>query len=635
MDIPVSKFYSITKANGVDVVHFSDNSFRYFLKNSFHAFRYSNVGNHVYSIIESTVVSEETYVAYNSCKENLIALAILIVQTVRNNFLGDDDVSIADIVSYDYNVDYKDYSYASHIVYERFDKIIQDVNRSEEDKANAQKNIDLINAIDEQMFNDFIALCKYIVDFYVQSINLVTDAFDKDVPMSFSDIYLLLKECNEKTYLIDLGDSDLISPIDNVELRESMTGNFIVYTYSVFAYNGKTYFSSTDQKVIRSYNGKIAPSKLGLKNPVDSDIERIKARAKKVFDINIKPSYSYYTGTMMESTGWFGREVQATGRCMVDINTLMQINPGFNNYFPYGIRDSVRNSTSVDKILFDDISDDFLLCMTPYVYMFSFVVKKWARVLIDNVSDIVFRADAFDKLIIDPEIKDLMFSLVDCTKMGDAIVGQDIIDNKGGGSIFLLAGKPGLGKTLSAETVAETLKRPLYMVGVGELGTDPQSLEKNLARVLDTASAWNAILLLDECDIFMEARQNMDVHRNAMVGVFLRLLEYYPGIMFLTTNRSSNIDEAFFSRISLAIQFPDLDVQSRYSIWKNIIALYGNKINQEDIDIDLLSHVEINGRQIKNAAKLAVAYSSYKNKIPTTRDFIAIIENAKKFSEKK
>ena len=150
MDIPVSKFYSITKANSVDVVCFTDNNFRYFLKNSFHAFRYSNIGGHVYSIIESTVVSEETIVTYNSCKENLISLAILIVQTVRNNFLGDDDVSIADIVSYDYNVNYKDYSYASHIAYDKFDKIIQDVNRSEQDKANAQKNIDLINAIDEQ-----------------------------------------------------------------------------------------------------------------------------------------------------------------------------------------------------------------------------------------------------------------------------------------------------------------------------------------------------------------------------------------------------------------------------------------------------------------------------------------------------
>ena len=142
-----------------------------------------------------------------------------------------------------------------------------------------------------------------------------------------------------------------------------------------------------------------------------------------------------------------------------------------------------------------------------------------------------------------------MFSLVDIPK--EFSVGKDIIDSKGGGSIFLLAGPPGVGKTLSAETMAETLHRPLYMVGVGELGTEVTELEENLTKVLQTASAWNAILLLDECDIFMEKRKDMDIHRNAMVGVFLRLLEYYPGILFLTTNRAANIDEAFFRALVL------------------------------------------------------------------------------------
>ena len=106
-------------------------------------------------------------------------------------------------------------------------------------------------------------------------------------------------------------------------------------------------------------------------------------------------------------------------------------------------------------------------------------------------------------------------------------------------------------KSLSAETMAETLQRPLYMVGVGELGTDAAELESNLSKILQTASVWNAILLLDECDIFMEKRKDMDIHRNAMVGVFLRLLEYYPGILFLTTNRANNIDEAFILALVL------------------------------------------------------------------------------------
>jgi len=59
------------------------------------------------------------------------------------------------------------------------------------------------------------------------------------------------------------------------------------------------------------------------------------------------------------------------------------------------------------------------------------------------------------------------------------------------------------------------------------------------------------VLLLDEADIFMEQRSESDIKRNAMVGIFIRLLEYYQGILFLTTNRSGGLDQAFASRISV------------------------------------------------------------------------------------
>lgn len=50
--------------------------------------------------------------------------------------------------------------------------------------------------------------------------------------------------------------------------------------------------------------------------------------------------------------------------------------------------------------------------------------------------------------------------------------------------------------------------------------------------------------------------------------MFLRILEYYEGILILTTNRVSVFDQAFKSRIHLAIQFPELDFASRKSIWQ-------------------------------------------------------------------
>jgi hypothetical protein len=91
--------------------------------------------------------------------------------------------------------------------------------------------------------------------------------------------------------------------------------------------------------------------------------------------------------------------------------------------------------------------------------------------------------------------------------------------------------------------ISEYLKKPLYMVGAGELGTDSRALEISLTRTLNVAHAWGAILLLDEADVFLERRGAHDIHRNALVSVFLRQLEYFEGILFLTTNRVETFDE--------------------------------------------------------------------------------------------
>lgn len=75
------------------------------------------------------------------------------------------------------------------------------------------------------------------------------------------------------------------------------------------------------------------------------------------------------------------------------------------------------------------------------------------------------------------------------------------------------------------------------MASAGELGTDPRFLEADLQKILDICHAWGAILLLDEADVFLEKRNMQDIHRNALVSIFLRQLEYFQGILFLTTNR--------------------------------------------------------------------------------------------------
>lgn len=103
----------------------------------------------------------------------------------------------------------------------------------------------------------------------------------------------------------------------------------------------------------------------------------------------------------------------------------------------------------------------------------------------------------------------------------------------------------GTGKTLTAECVAEYQKRPLYAISCGDLGTDPERLEVKLKEVFNYAVAWKAILLLDEADIFLQERSIDDVNRNALVSIFLRELEYYDGILF--------VSQAFFLSVAMLV----------------------------------------------------------------------------------
>lgn len=49
------------------------------------------------------------------------------------------------------------------------------------------------------------------------------------------------------------------------------------------------------------------------------------------------------------------------------------------------------------------------------------------------------------------------------------------------------------------------------------------------------------------------------------------MLEYYEGILFLTTNRLNTMDPAFLSRIHIAIKLNDLNTRARRAIWTAFI----------------------------------------------------------------
>ncbi len=155
-------------------------------------------------------------------------------------------------------------------------------------------------------------------------------------------------------------------------------------------------------------------------------------------------------------------------------------------------------------------------------------------------------------------------------------------------------------------------------------------LEQKLVQILEIASSWRAVLLLDEADIYLEKRTSVgDPKRNAMTGIFLRLLEYYKGVLFLTTNRVTTFDDAFCSRISMFIRYHRLTHSHRAKIWETLLS----RVGVTDVNLDMFAVHELNGREIRNTIRTAHTWATSSNQPLTTQHILSVVEMLHDFRE--
>ena len=279
-------------------------------------------------------------------------------------------------------------------------------------------------------------------------------------------------------------------------------------------------------------------------------------------------------------------------------------------------------------------TEEELLIASPVVLGFAFSEKYWLEFSLSGIEDIKWNAEAFESLVLPDRIKQNLKGLVSSHRFNAAKTIDDVIQGKGKGLNVVLHGPPGVGKTLTGESIAEYLKCPLYAVSAGELGTNSRSLEQDLNRIMDITHSWGAILLLDEADVFLEARQPHDIHRNSLVSVFLRLTEYYQGILFLTTNRVETFDEAFQSRIHMGIRYENLQPKARKKIWMHHVGKVEEMAKKRETegedgkgklfsegDFEVLSKRNMNGRQVRTLFTMsAVALENEKTAVADVLD---------------
>lgn len=467
------------------------------------------------------------------------------------------------------------------------------------------KRLNLYRSTDSDCTRDY--LCYVLMsyqDYLVEQIKDLNNLENPIQPGLFSLIYDKLKP--EMKITVQENDEMYSGVLKEITVSRSFMGLQINLTLQMISNKGKIfveherYFSLPYVSEMKSVN-----DLLNVKMIDTNEMTSLTERGFKYRKYTENPNYCACNG-FGYTFGFLGDSRNLiNGRIMIDIENFREMNASLDDDWYDGIYDD-------DAKIVNITAENAWMC-SPVVYGFYFDDKVWCRMKIENISDIVFAENSFNELMIKDTHKDIIIAA-----LTNDMPSLDSISGKGNGKIFLLYGAAGTGKTMTAESVAEYLKKPLYFVSVGELGTDPKRLENNLSRIMKIASSWNAVVLFDEVDAFVTQRDSMNLERNAMTAVFLRLLERYTGIMFMTTNLRGNLDEAFLSRCTSSIEYNQLSCAVREMIWTSILKkaekLNTLKVEQEVYDkVNLLAQNEINGRIIKNTVRLGYSMALSKN----------------------
>ncbi|KAI9882571.1 MAG: hypothetical protein M1823_005681 [Watsoniomyces obsoletus] len=294
-----------------------------------------------------------------------------------------------------------------------------------------------------------------------------------------------------------------------------------------------------------------------------------------------------------------------------------------------------RSSTEEKPLDVTALSPSELVLLPNRVCAFILRRRRFALLRLDRLQDVHTKERGWNDLklprghkrMIEAQVK-MHFRLRRSGNVEPKLsrANYDLVEGKGQGMIILLHGTPGVGKTTTAECLAENIGRPLYPITCGDLGVTAAEVERSLNITFTLAQAWDCVLLLDEADIFLAHRTRTDLKRNAVVSVFLRELEYYTGILFLTTNRLGTFDEAFIHRIQTAFYYPPLNKEQTEAIWKmNMERTRERKANMTVTDegdiwqyaIQHFNEVKArndtpwNGRQITSAFRTATALAEF------------------------
>ncbi|MDR1614105.1 MAG: ATP-binding protein [Campylobacteraceae bacterium] len=247
-------------------------------------------------------------------------------------------------------------------------------------------------------------------------------------------------------------------------------------------------------------------------------------------------------------------------------------------------------------------------------------------------------------VVMSSKIRDALESIL---KQADKVVVARLKEwgikdkRKGIDAKIILYGPPGTGKTMTALSLAKSLKKQVLNFDCSKiLSKYVGESEKNVRNIFDTyrelcyKTKTEPLLLLNEADQFLSARSSesgasADKMHNQMQNIFLEQIERFDGLLVATTNMLENIDPAFSRRFDYKIEFEKPNLKQRIKLWQQ--ALPESAAYEENFDIKILAGYPLSGGQIQIVLKnTALKVALKKEAIFTLEDFKEAIERETK-----
>lgn len=216
-------------------------------------------------------------------------------------------------------------------------------------------------------------------------------------------------------------------------------------------------------------------------------------------------------------------------------------------------------------------------------------------------------------LVLPQEEKNILSASVLKSTASDEL---EIISGRRPGVVILFRGGPGTGKTFAAEALAELSRRPLYRLTSSDIGIELKEVERNLNEAFYLGGIWDAsrcrsrnfkrdakliinsylVMLIDDCNVYLERRSESDFSRNAVVSFVLQALDYHQGIIILTSKgqlqkaeerqpgakllTGLRLEPALVPRVHITCEF-ELDDNKRKEVWRSTMKAFNLHINED------------------------------------------------------